>query len=64
MPMKRYAAKFIKLPHAFANGYSNPQMFPNGAPIFVTKLIIAKMKHMVIMAISLPLFLVSVIIFV
>ena len=48
--MKRYAAKFIMLPIMPAQLYWPFQMFPKGAAILVTNEIIAKMKHIVMMA--------------
>ena len=40
----------MRLTHEAAKSYLNPQMLPKGAPMLVTKLIMAKMKHMVMIA--------------
>ena len=59
--MNRYARKFIIFPIIPAQLYLTCQMLPNGAAMLVTKEIIAKMKHIVIMATSLPFLLVVVV---
>jgi len=57
MPMKRYARKFIMLPiipRTELPSYWYPQIVPMGAARFVTNEIIAKRKHIAIMAIRRP----------
>ena len=45
----------MKLPIMAAQEYLKPQMLPKGAPMLVTNEIIAKMKHIVMIAMTRPL---------
>ena len=54
--MKRYAVKFMRLPSIPALANLTCQMLPNGAAMLVTKEIIAKMKHIVMIATRLVFF--------